>query len=561
MRVGDSGFDRSETGCGWIALLVVAGLILGPLPGGTQTPAGVQDLIATHAAEGALFVASDRCLACHNGLTTSRGEDVSIGIDWRSSMMANAARDPYWQAAVRREILDHPEARAAIEDKCSTCHMPMARFTSRAAGGEGEVFRHLPIADQVDPLGLLAADGTSCSVCHQIQAEGLGEEESFTGGFVVAPAGAVTRPVYGPFQVDPGRSRVMSSATGFEPRQASHVQTSELCAPCHTLYTHALGPGGEEIGELPEQMPYREWSHSAYPGEERSCQSCHMPRVEEPTPISSVVGEAREGLSRHVFRGGNFFMPRIFNRFRAELGVVTPAQELDLMASRTLEHLAARSGRLEVEVVDRSREALVVEVRVENLAGHKLPSAYPSRRAWIRLVVRDGEGRTVFESGAFRPTGAVAGNDNDEDPELYEPHYDEITSPEEVQIYEAILEGPEGEVTTGLLTGTGYAKDNRLLPRGFEKSTADPDIAVRGAAARDATFVGGTDRLRYRMDLRGRSDPMTVEAELWYQPIAFRWAMNLDEYEAPETRRFVRYYRTLSDLSATVLARASVRAP
>ena len=72
------------------------------------------------------FQTSDRCLACHNGLATSSGTDISIGFDWRPTMMANAARDPYWQAAVRRETIDHPESRAAIENECSICHMPMA---------------------------------------------------------------------------------------------------------------------------------------------------------------------------------------------------------------------------------------------------------------------------------------------------------------------------------------------------------------------------------------------------------------------------------------------------
>ena len=64
-----------------------------------------------------LFSASDRCLACHNGMTTPSGEDVSIGSAWRASIMANAARDPYWQAAVRREVIDHPQATATIEDE------------------------------------------------------------------------------------------------------------------------------------------------------------------------------------------------------------------------------------------------------------------------------------------------------------------------------------------------------------------------------------------------------------------------------------------------------------
>ena len=34
-----------------------------------------------------LFVTADRCMACHNGLVTQSGQDVSIGVDWRASMM------------------------------------------------------------------------------------------------------------------------------------------------------------------------------------------------------------------------------------------------------------------------------------------------------------------------------------------------------------------------------------------------------------------------------------------------------------------------------------------
>src|SRR5688572_27230862 len=77
--------------------------------------------------ESQTFVTSAQCIACHSNLHTAAGEDVSIGYDWRSSMMANSARDPYWHAAVRREVTDHPVAQSAIEDKCATCHMPMAR--------------------------------------------------------------------------------------------------------------------------------------------------------------------------------------------------------------------------------------------------------------------------------------------------------------------------------------------------------------------------------------------------------------------------------------------------
>jgi len=42
------------------------------------------------------FQTSDRCMACHNSLVTPSGEDVSIGMAWRGTMMANSSRDPYW---------------------------------------------------------------------------------------------------------------------------------------------------------------------------------------------------------------------------------------------------------------------------------------------------------------------------------------------------------------------------------------------------------------------------------------------------------------------------------
>ena len=55
------------------------------------------------------FQTSDRCFACHNQLTTPSGRDVSIGLSWRPSVMANSSRDPYWQASVRRETIDHSQ--------------------------------------------------------------------------------------------------------------------------------------------------------------------------------------------------------------------------------------------------------------------------------------------------------------------------------------------------------------------------------------------------------------------------------------------------------------------
>ncbi len=97
-----------------------------------------------HKKSGVAFQTSDRCIACHNGLTTPSGEDVSIGFHWRASVMANSSRDPYWQASSRRETIDHPESQSFIEDDCSVCHMPITRYEAKLRGEPGEIFSHLP---------------------------------------------------------------------------------------------------------------------------------------------------------------------------------------------------------------------------------------------------------------------------------------------------------------------------------------------------------------------------------------------------------------------------------
>ena len=147
-------------------------------------------------------------------------------------------------------------------------------------------------------------------------------------------------------------------------------------------------------------------------------------------------------------------------------------------------------------------------------------------------------------------------SDNDADPLKLEPHYAEIRSADQVQIYESILGDPDGHVTTGLLTAVRYLKDNRLLPRGFDKQTADPDIAVRGNALDDADFVGGCDHVRYSVPIAIGGGPFTVTAELLYQPIGYRWANNLKNYTASEPQRFTSYYDSMAAGSASRLASA-----
>jgi hypothetical protein len=251
-------------------------------------------------------------------------------------------------------------------------------------------------------------------------------------------------------------------------------------------------------------------------------------------------------------------MLRMLNRYRNELGVTALPQELSLAVDRTLEHL--RTSTIELEVVSPEvRDGHIeFDVEVRNLAGHKFPTAYPSRRAWLHVRVRDAGGTVVFESGAFQPDGSIVGNDHDEDPERFEPHHSLISEPGDVQIYEAVMGDEQGRVTTGLMSAERWLKDNRLLPRGFSARAADPRVTVVGAAGSDADFSAGRDRVRYAFGVDPERGPFTVDAAIWFQPIGYRWARNLAGYDAFETRRFLRYYESMASTSAIRLQERTV---
>lgn len=510
-----------------------------------------------------LFTPSTQCMACHNQLTAKNGEDFSTGTTWRAAMMSNSAADPYWQAGVRRETLEHPKAAGAIEDVCSSCHMPMARYITHQAGMKGAVFSNLAQGNTMHgpPLAHLAGEGISCSVCHQIQPDNLGKKESYGAGFLVdtvQPAG--NRRVYGPFAISSGNTRVMRSASGFSPEKAEHIRESALCGSCHTLYTHALDNDGNAVAELPEQMPYIEWLHSDY-AEVKSCQDCHMEQVHGDVAVSSVMGVSRQEVKEHSFIGGNFFMLRMLSKHSTEMGLAALPAELNAAADASTALLVDSTAEIKVDTakIAVANDTVSFPVVIENLAGHKLPTAYPSRRVWIHLSVSQHHGDILLESGKLNPDGSIAGNDNDEDPLRFETHYEVISSESQVQVYESIMAAPDGSVTTGLLNGASYLKDNRIPPLGFAKANVSDDVAVRGRAADDGDLGDGKDRIVYRVGLPEGTDgtKLTVTAELWYQSIGFRWANNLDKFDAFEPRRFIRMYRDFDGMeSARMLASA-----
>lgn len=132
-----------------------------------------------------------------------------------------------------------------------------------------------------------------------------------------------------------------------------------------------------------------------------------------------------------------------------------------------------------------------------------------------------------------------------------------ITTDDQVQIYESVMQNSDGEITYTLLRAATYAKDNRLLPSGFDKATAGDDFATLGQAFEDTNFVGGSDTIAYAVDIADRQGPFAVTVQLLYQSVAFSFVEDMRGEDIALAERFVGYFDD-ADKTPTVVATAEV---
>lgn len=514
---------------GWGALILLAG------------PGLVLDATAELTSwTTSLFSGAGNCTFCHDqsgqALTDAKGGSVSIIEDWRGTMMSHAFKDPLWRAVMEAEVLAQPKIRPFIEDKCQTCHAPMPH-TQHWHDRKGE------LAFAEAKLAPLAEEGVGCTLCHQIQPDHLGEPASFSGHYEIRP----TRRIFGPYE--DVLTMPMQRHVDYTPEFGRHVQNSALCATCHTLYTPILGPANDVIGRFPEQTPFLEWRASEYAKSGKHCQDCHMQRLDEPIKVSARPPwlEKRQPFWRHQFVGGNAFMLQLMANRAKAIEPNAPTDTLAMTVSRAREQLR-HAARIEA-VGQREGNALRLAVTVANLAGHKFPTGHPYRRAWLQVRVTDPQGRAVFESGAPGPGGELSGVGAG-----YTPHFDRITRPDQVQIYESVMGDAEGRRTYGLLRATTYLKDNRIPPRGFPAKVGD-DIAVKGDAGTDDNFNpdgSGTDQVVYQVDLGRSKGPIQVIVTLLYQAVPPEAVARLGSAKGEAAEMFIRFYRRADKTPETV---------
>lgn len=131
----------------------------------------------------------------------ANGEDVSPHGLWKGTMMANAARDPYFRAQLAHESAKNPKIAADLEALCMRCHTPMAHHTYQIANQK-------PLNISAAASHPLYSDGVPCTVCHQIQPDGLGTDATGDGQPVIKPG----RTIFGPFSDPGGQPMIMHSA-------------------------------------------------------------------------------------------------------------------------------------------------------------------------------------------------------------------------------------------------------------------------------------------------------------------------------------------------------------
>jgi len=493
-------------------------------------------------------------------LTDSAGNDVSIDMDWAGTAMANAARDPIWQAKVESEVNRNPQIQSVIEQKCMRCHTGMAYYQSKTDGTAQALLGPNGFFGQSHALHEAAMDGVSCTLCHQIRKPSAGQkwEDLHTGNYAVdTSTTSPARIIYGQYSAP--MTGPMKMHSGFTPAYGSQAADSGLCAPCHTLQTPIVDGTGKVTGkEFPEQMTYPEWKNSAYATSKvpQTCQICHMPSANGSVKISMMpmMLTARKPFGKHFFVGGNVMLNEMLMEHSTDLGVAATMEQLDMTMMRTLANLESETASLDVVKSSLSAGTLSFDLQVANLAGHKFPSGIPCRRAWLHVKVAAKDGKVVFESGKPLADGSVSGNDADVSTTKHEPHYDVITTAAQVQIYEPVMLNTDNAITWTWLRAASYVKDNRLLPLGFNKATTNASIKVKGSAATDADFIGGSDVVTYKIAVGTGPGPYTVTAELLYQPVSFPFIRDIKVETTPLVKRLVDYWAGTDKTPVTVAA-------
>ncbi len=540
------------------------------------------------------FVSSDNCRGCHdaslllggrqpammmyrdpdhpdtNGVDDTQKYNISIYGEWGTSMMGLAGRDPIFLAQLESEHALRPGLKDWTSNLCLSCHQVAGQRQFHLDGQAGAYTSDLtyavPNGKHLRPravYGALGRDGVTCTVCHQVMAEGLGEPQTFTGKFKINPEPGS---VFGPFPDDEIKPYYMEQALGISPKHGEQIKDAGLCGSCHTIELPVLPVGA---GQPPrpggpvshEQTTYLEWLNSDYAGDpEKTCQGCHMPdNFREAGSLQTEIANVEDGAfpevgnraeadlitpepkpyRRHTLVGLNIFANRMFQQFPTVLGVTTldPGTPLTFGPSSTgavhrlqlteqeMELMAGSSVVLDAQLTGRDTQNLTVQVQLRNEAGHKFPSGVGFRRAFLEVTALAADGRVLWGSGRTNEAGVILdGNGQPLASEFtvdwreLQPDYTVIERQDQALVFETRHINDDGKLTTSFLGLAREMKDNRLLPLGWKTDgpyAGETRLVALGGEPDDSASPG-TRRVEYRIPASvGAID--RVQVRLLYQ--------------------------------------------
>ena len=365
---------------------------------------------------------------------------------------------------------------------------------------------------------------------------------NYSGEYIIGEDKTIWGPYETPFQ------NPMINFTGYTPEHGTQIKDSKLCGSCHTLITETLDLQGVPTGtEFVEQAIYHEWLNSNFPASNTSCQTCHVPEITDMVVLSPMppwLG-GRTPFGKHHSVGANVFMLNVLKNNADEIGVNATDVQFDSTIARANRMLQNHTLVMDLVETNRTNDTLFLDVSLTNMAGHKFPAGFPSRRGFVSLFVLNANGDTVFYSGKTDENYNIIGENDD-----YEPHYETIREENEIQIYELVMGDVNLDPTTVLTRAYVPLKDNRIAPEGFLTTHPSYDtVLIAGNAFDDENFNrengvegSGKDIIHYHIPINGSAGALSVHATVYYQTVSARWLEDVFSYNSDEIEAFQNYF-------------------
>ncbi len=531
----------------------------------TQVPTTLQDFFLPGTQPLTItdpLFSAQNCASCHEGMTVPDAP----GNLWKSSMMAQAARDPIFHAGL---AIANQDADFSGE-LCIRCHSPGGWQNGRSTPTDGSA--------------LFGEDfeGITCLVCHRSVDPIADPENPFEDTAILADLVALggmvpTAPHSGTIILDPNDNRRgpfdldADWPGGFffhNWRESPWHRESLLCATCHDVsnpaYTRVGGgtpaatdtyvlntnntahPDQDKYNMFPVERTYSEWSQSAFaagPVEMggrfggnktavSSCQDCHVP---DTTAEACVIFGAptRDDMPQHYFLGVNNWVQQAILDLDAAVGTaanpIYGSGEESNLTQMEVDAAIARNEDFLTKAADvvLTAEDDTLTVRVVNQGGHKLPTGYhEGRRVWVNVRFLDSTDTLLDERGAYN---ALTADLTTGDTKVYEAKYGIDAA------VAAATNLPMG-VSNHFVLNNEILFDNRIPPRGFTNA---------GFESVQALPVGVTyaDGQHWDDTLYGSIPCSAVKAEvrLYYQVTTKEYAEFLRDTNVTNTAGQVAY--------------------